>query len=227
MPSSTPEAVEPPPYAFNGAYANYTLTYYTQTGPYVYRSNFTISKVDAKTQTFSVRSIYTSYMAPFGSVDNATFVDPIPFPAASPSQLEFFKEGKAPLGYYDDNFTSNVVVTVPAGTFLTYEVQAPVSTVWFDSVTGILVKENGLMLGAGPAGFVALTLATTNIKPKLDAADQTVLLQVLLAAVVATAVVFLSVRLADSLGRTRRNSRDHVPAPRSIFALADNFGLMQ
>jgi len=193
-----------PPYAFNGAFANYTLTYFTEQGEYDYKSEFIVSNVDQMAQTFSVRSVYNSYLEAFGSVDNATFEQPIPFPAVSPSQLQLFKEGKAPVGYYNDNVSSNVVVKVPAGTFVTYKVQAPVSTVWFDSKTGLLVQENGLMLGQG-SGFVGLVLATTNIKssPSSEGLDAAVVLLVSVSA--ATACV---VALAAS---SRRSEKDGPP----------------
>lgn len=152
-----------PPYAFNGAYANYTLTYYTDQGPYVYISDFIVSNVDSRSQTFSVRAVYNSYLSAFGSLNNATFQEPIPFPAASPQQLQDFKQGQAPYVYSGDNVTSGVLVTVPAGTFVTYRLEALVSTVWFDASTGVLVKEQGLMLGQGE-GFVGLVLEATNIR---------------------------------------------------------------
>jgi hypothetical protein len=153
-----------PPYAFDGAYANYSLAYYTTGGAVTYVSNFTIKHVDAAHQTFQVTSTYNSYFAPFGTTDNATFQLPIPFPAASPSQLQQFGEGTPGGVYGGDEVVQGVKVTVPAGTFITYEVVAPISTVWFDTLTGVEVQERGLMLGEGNGGEVGLELASTNIR---------------------------------------------------------------
>jgi len=198
-----------PPYAFNGAYANYSLVYYTHAGAYAYISNYTITNVDEKAQTFSVTSSYNSYLAAFGSVDNATFQAPIPFPAASPSQLQLFKEGKAPTVYGGDNITANVIITVPAGTFLTYQLEAPVSTVWFDSVTGLLVRERGLMLGEGDGGFVYLDLSSTNVKANVQAGDQSLFLLTLTSGGGVAACLFASMWM-----RSRRVSNSQ-PSPQT------------
>jgi len=209
--ASSPMPLQPasPPYAFNGAYANYSLVYSTQSGAYAYISDYTITNVDEKAQTFSVTSSYNSYFAPFGSVDNATFQAPIPFPAASPSQLQLFKEGKAPLVYGSDNITANVIITVPAGTFLTYQLEAPVSTVWFDSVTGLLVKERGLMLGEGDGGFVYLDLSSTNVRANVQAGDQSLFLLTLTAVGGVAACLFVSMSLH------RRRVGNSSPSPQA------------
>jgi hypothetical protein len=180
-----------PPYAFDGAYANYTLTYFTPNGQYVYFSSYLVTNVDEKTQTFSVKSSYNSYLEPFGSLDNATFGQPIPFPAASPSQLQLFKEGRLPNVYSSDRVTSDVVIKILAGTFVTYELEAPVSTVWFDSVTGLLVQENGEVLGQGPVGLVGIVLTSTNIKPNTEDGGQLVISLTLVS--VAAVVLYLFV----------------------------------
>lgn len=153
-----------PPYAFDGAYANYSLTYFTQGGSYVYDSNFTVRDVDRASQTLLVLSTYNSYLAPFDAADNATFQLPIPFPAASPSQLLEFQQGHPSGVYSGDEVVPDIKVSVPAGNFTTYEVIAPVSTVWFDVATGVEVQERGLMLGEGPGGTVGIELRVTNVK---------------------------------------------------------------
>jgi hypothetical protein len=146
-----------PPYAFNGAYARYSVNGTSFTGVL----SFNITNVDATAKTFNVSIGYTgpksSFHGPKSSV-SASFSNPRPFPVINQSSLQMLNRGQSAPG---GTVKTDVSVSVPAGTFSTDEVTTSNSTMWIEVNSGLVIKETGSLQGFNSTTTMALQ--STNI----------------------------------------------------------------
>lgn len=141
---TSPAESQVPAWAFNGAYANYQLTYSFSNGSTISGTlDYNLSGVDTNAQTFNVTTTYggqlTEYFNPSSFSDQASFSDPAPFSALSPSDLQLANSGSSPVAL-PGIVTTGVVVSVPAGTITTDEINTSAGTYWVDQNSGLFVE---------------------------------------------------------------------------------------
>ncbi|WP_449462118.1 hypothetical protein PQ610_06310 [Tardisphaera miroshnichenkoae] len=158
-----------PAYAFDGAYAVYqmsfTLSGLTGSSTYSGQVRYQISNVNAEQQTFLISVTFYGNLSEFyqnGTSTTATFSNPTGFPALNSSYIGILNAGKLPPDTPSNvTDTTGVVMTVPAGKFVTDEVNFGEGNVeWFDQKTGMLVKEVGYL---GPEEPLSFELVSTNV----------------------------------------------------------------
>lgn len=166
----------PPPFAFQGAYANYSIDKSINGVTSHLYMEVTIVNVNDGNQTFTFREITPPLTHSLNTIvripaSNYTisFTDPSTFPAVDSSDLYDLAHSTIPagllIGASNTTVSKNVTVTVPAGKFSTYRIgygQPGFSeSIWIDIQTGLIVKE------AYWNGIENLTsvLSSTNIIP--------------------------------------------------------------
>ncbi|MDP7975610.1 MAG: hypothetical protein RAK25_00425 [TACK group archaeon] len=158
-----------PAYAFDGAYAvyqmNFTLSGLTGSLTYSGQVRYQVSDVNAQQQTFLISVTFYGNLSEFyrnGTSTTATFSNPTGFPALNSSYIGMLNAGKLPPGTPSNvTDTTGVVMNVPAGKFVTDEVNFGEGNVdWFDQRTGMLVKE---VVYLGPGEPLSFELVSTNV----------------------------------------------------------------
>jgi len=136
---------QPPPFAFDGAYANYQFVVNVTSSGFALNSSdfsltmgFTITDVNNATQSFNVNETTHSSIFGISSTSStslpASFSDPSPFPAFNVSLLNNLTQGTLPTSIFGNISLANAVVkpgvtvNVPAGSFSTYEITISNST---------------------------------------------------------------------------------------------------
>ncbi len=162
-----------PPYAFDGAYATYTLNDY-----YNRQVTYTISDVNITAQTFKVSWSYTGTWNSTGSASTQSIsyatLTPlpvesanIPFSAANTADLQTLSRGKTPTDMPQDTVvTANVSIFARGGAYFnTDEVALPSGyTVWVDTRSGLMVAEDFDANGAAwGVAYGQLSLISTNV----------------------------------------------------------------
>jgi len=151
-----------PAYAFEGAYAKYSINYtsYNTTAGVTYL----ISHVNANAQTFNVYVNFSGVLAEYYAPQNetVTFSNPSPFPAVNSSILDKLNQGISPSGLNITNLTKSVELSLPAGNFATDKLYISQGnlTIWIWQNTGMIVKET---IGPQSAPYMVLQLEKTNI----------------------------------------------------------------
>ncbi|MGC8631750.1 MAG: hypothetical protein ACP5T2_04955 [Thermoprotei archaeon] len=151
-----------PAYAFEGAYAKYSINYtsYNTTAGVTYL----ISHVNANAQTFNVYVNFSGVLAEYYTPQNetVTFSNPSPFPAVNSSILGKLNQGISPSGLNITNLTRSVELSLPAGNFATDKLYISQGnlTIWIWQNTGMIVKET---VGPQSAPYMVLQLEKTNI----------------------------------------------------------------
>jgi len=137
----------PPPYAFDGAEAQYKITY---------GSTSSTAKITVKVEKIgpgvwcNVEIRYTGQLAPL-SRDGRLLCHNSNQPFwADPNAVRWFKAwhkgGAVPAGWGASEIRHSVPVSVPAGNFLTEELYQPDGTGYYESGSGLLVKVEGNVL---------------------------------------------------------------------------------
>lgn len=151
-----------PAYAFEGAYAKYSINYtsYNTTAGVTYL----ISHVNANAQTFNVYVNFSGVLSEYYAPQNetVTFSNPSPFPAVNSSILDKLNEGISPSALNITNLTRSVELSLPAGNFATDKLYISQGnlTIWIWQKTGMIVKET---IGPQTAPYMVLQLEKTNI----------------------------------------------------------------
>lgn len=128
-----------PVYAYNGSYAYYQMSGYTNG-----TANYTISKVNLTLYNFNVYASFS--FNPQHENSTSTFANPGIFPAVNVSVLNGLNKGILPkqLGPFhipgNATLLRNISVTVPAGTFITDEVKTNNMTIYIQTYSGIVIK---------------------------------------------------------------------------------------
>ncbi len=167
--SSLVSGAAAPAYAFDGAYAVYQMSFTLSglTGSLAYSGQvrYQISDVNAQQQTFLISVTFYGNLSEFyqnGTSTTATFSNPTGFPALNSSYIGMLNAGRLPPNTPSNvTDTTGVSMTVPAGKFVTDEVNFGEGNVeWFDQKTGMLVKEVGFL---GPGEPLSFELVSTNV----------------------------------------------------------------
>ena len=199
-----------PPFALNGAYTTYKITYgypgFNFNGVSVNGGSinggvsFKISNVDTVAQTFNVTTSYNGNLSGLnimGSNSSASFSSPSPFPAVSQSDLQMLHQGQAPPDFSGGTVTTGVSVSVPAGRFKTDEVATPDgNTVWVDMTSGLIVKQTGALLTLPGA---TMALQNTNIATSKSSSFIIIIAVIVAVIVIAGVVALLMVRRRKSI----------------------------
>jgi hypothetical protein len=152
-----------PPYAFNGARAQYEFEYGSASTPLTVAVSIPESQPDRCYVTMQ----FAGPLAALSSSDELLCTNSrLPF-WASPSDLRRVRDGRMPPNWGASGVRHDVTVSVPAGRFVTEEIYSSRGTTWYDSRSGLLVKAQGdLSEGADqqiPAlkGITQTTIALT------------------------------------------------------------------
>ncbi|MCL4447555.1 MAG: hypothetical protein M1556_04595 [Candidatus Thermoplasmatota archaeon] len=196
-----------PTYAFDGAYANYDMSFtyagYTESIPI----DFSVTNVNTANQSFTINETYGGSYSMLSGIYQATFANPAPFPAVSSSDLKTLDQGNIPPDYSGGTVLTHQSINVPAGTFTTDEITYNGVTMWVDSTTGLLVKESG----ASFSFFTGdLELQSTNVK---GTNSSTLSLLYIIIPIVVVVVIVLAVVL---LIARRRRTKPVVSPPEKV-----------
>ena len=208
-----------PPFASNGAYAKYKITYglgvslggTVNSGILNGGASFTINDVNAAAQTFSVTTSYSgnqSKLYLIGGKSNASFSNPSPFPAVSQSDLQTLNQGQAPLDFTWGTVITAVSVSVPAGIFKTDELSMPAGNkIWVDNTSGLIVKQTGASFLDPSVDSMALQSSNITTTKSLQ------LIKILIAVVVVVIVIAVAVTLLMVRRRKSKKSAVAVTEP--------------
>ncbi len=145
--ASPPSGLQPPspqgpPYAFNGARAQYEFEYGSASTPLT----VTVGIPDSQPHRCSVIIQFAGPLAALSGSDELPCTNSrLPF-WASPSDLRRVRNERTPPKWGASGVRHNVIVSVPAGKFVTEEIDSPEGTTWYDGRSGFLVKAQGDLL---------------------------------------------------------------------------------
>ena len=147
-------AVSAPLYAFNGAYAEYLLSFRLDNTNFQGYIRYSVGNV----------SEILGEMFENGSTLSSTFSSNNGFPCLNSTIIALLNKGEAlPRVFPNATVSAGVALTVPAGKYVTDEVSfSNGQSEWFDQRTGVLVKEVAFIASTEP---IVLQLARTNVKP--------------------------------------------------------------
>ncbi|MGB9730192.1 MAG: SHOCT domain-containing protein [Thermoprotei archaeon] len=193
-----------PSWAFNGSYADYNIVVthggYSESIPL----NFNISQVNYQKQTFTVNVNYGGIYSSLSGSYSASFNNPSPFPAVSPSDLSILKTGKAPPDMSGAQITIGVNINVPAGSFNTIEINNNGEVIYVDASTGLIVEETGGVFGTLGG---TLELVKTNIQNNPTLSFIWVVLAVVVIISIAAIVLIFRKRTGKSGGLKLKNDK--------------------
>ena len=165
-PSSKNSPQTKPPFAFNGAYANYQITYSIAGNSASIPVSYVINNVDDSSQTFTFAQNFGSYLSVLSlSSVTGNFYNPSPFPVVATQDLNMLNQGNIPQDMQGATVVKDVSISVPAGTFTTDEITLYGSTRWIDENSGLIVQQSGSFLGAVAPSLLSgsMQLEKTNI----------------------------------------------------------------
>jgi hypothetical protein len=164
-------AVSAPLYAFNGAYAEYLLSFRLYNTNFQGYVRYSVWNVNVSDRTFMVSITYYGNVSEIlgemfenGSTLSSTFSSNNGFPCLNSTIIALLNKGEAlPRVFPNATVSAGVALTVPAGKYVTDEVSfSNGQSEWFDQRTGVLVKEVAFIASTEP---IVLQLARTNVKP--------------------------------------------------------------
>ncbi len=173
--------------AFNGAYANYQVSYSMAGVNVNAQLNYQVTDVDDSARSFT----YTTTVSGANGVDlsglnlgsgtqTGTYSSPGAFPIMSTSMLDELKS---------ESSSTQTTVTVPAGTFQVIQSTQSGATAWVDVNSGLIVKITGTISGI----TLDIQLQSTNIST--TGSSFPTMLVIIIAVVVVVVVVVLAVLL--------------------------------
>jgi hypothetical protein len=164
-PSQAPTQTETPVWAFNGAYATYEATAEDSGSVIGLQVTMAIKNVNSQEQTFDASYTYNgSFTDKSFSQEKVSFAKPVSF-VMSIDDLALINSGHYPSGDYSNiKVTPKILQSVPAGTFLTDELNLVGNgTMWIDMYSGLLVKATEGLRLTGITLFSDFQLVETNI----------------------------------------------------------------
>ena len=147
--SGTVSATSVPIWAFNGAFANYTLTEKAANATVDSGwQSYTINEVNLTAATFLMTVDFFDQAQ--ASVNGGFFTNSgvfplnqsLAFPALNPSQLDMLNQGVLPQTSKNSSVVTATMVSVKAGTFPADQVSVSggISFIWVDSYSGVVLK---------------------------------------------------------------------------------------
>lgn len=147
-PPESPDAGgQPPPYAFNGAQAEFEARLGGMSVPV----KLTVSMSSSEPNQCTVDVQYGAFLSLLSSKNRSSCRDSKHMLWAGPSDLARLADGGIPPGWgaAGARILPGVIVSVPAGKFVTDEISFGKAAIWYDDRSGLLVKAEGnLMEGA-------------------------------------------------------------------------------
>jgi len=195
-----------PPYVFNGAYANYQITYSIAGNSVSIPVSYIINNVDESSQTFTFAQNFGSYLSMLSlSSVTGTFSNPSLFPAVSVSDLNMLNQDNAPQDMQGATVTKDVTVSVPAGTFTTDEITLNGGSKWVDTSSGLIIQQSGSFLGSVYPSLLSasMQLEKTNVPTNASPFGMTLYLIIIPIAVIGGA--FFVIKRRNKNGVTKES----------------------
>ncbi len=160
------QATDQPLWAFSGAYLEYKVSGSIISINTTGTITFVINKIFSNSSFLC--TVYTNLSGDGTTLSNVknftgTFDNPGTFPVVNSTILSYLNKGEIPPYSGFENVTKNVLVSVPAGNYITDEVTSFITIEWIDSSTGIIVKEQ-----TAHTPILSLVLIKTNISSEIN-----------------------------------------------------------